>query len=94
MGVVYGSLVPQQGHRRRMFDKRLHPHPPHPDYVYKMVFYCKPVSVDITPGFDVAGADYFDIENLPSLSEERILKSQVERVFKKIMAGDFKTYFE
>jgi ADP-ribose pyrophosphatase YjhB (NUDIX family) len=77
-----------------VFDKRLHPHPPHSDYVYKMVFYCQPVSAEISHGFDVAGAAFFDLENLPALSAERILKSQVALVYNKIMAGDFKTYFE
>ncbi len=77
-----------------VFDKRLHPHPPEPFYVYKMVFYCKPVSLDISPGHDVGDAGFFDIGNLPPLSENRILKSQIELVYKKIMAGDFLTHFE
>lgn len=77
-----------------VFDKRLHPHPPEPGYVYKMVFYCKPVSAEILPGHDVGDAGFFDIENLPPLSENRILKSQIQLVYNKILSGDFMTYFE
>ncbi len=30
-----------------VFDKRLHPHPPQAEYVYKMVFYCEAISSEI-----------------------------------------------
>jgi ADP-ribose pyrophosphatase YjhB (NUDIX family) len=77
-----------------VFDKRFHPHPPEPFYVYKMVFFCKPVSTGISPGFDVKDAAFFDLENLPPLSENRILKSQVELAYRKAVSGDFQTYFD
>lgn len=77
-----------------VFDKRMHAHPPQPFYVYKMIFYCEPVSMRINKGFDVLDAGYFDIEHLPELSEDRILKSQIELVYKKVIYGDFKCYFD
>lgn len=60
-----------------VFDKKMHPHPPQPFYVYKMVFYCKTISAEITKGFDVLDVQYFDIEDLPELSEDRILKGRL-----------------
>jgi ADP-ribose pyrophosphatase YjhB (NUDIX family) len=77
-----------------VFDKRLHAHPPQPYYVYKIVFYCEPVSSQLNKGFDVLDVQYFDIENLPELSEDRILKSQIELLYKKIKSSDFETYFD
>jgi hypothetical protein len=72
----------------------MHAHPPQPFYVYKMIFYCEPVSMRINKGFDVLDAGYFDVEYLPELSEDRILKSQIELVYKKVISGDFKCYFD
>jgi ADP-ribose pyrophosphatase YjhB (NUDIX family) len=71
-----------------VFDKKMHPHPPQAFYVYKMVFYCKATSITINKGFDVLDVQYFDIDNLPELSEDRILKSQIELLYKKILSGD------
>lgn len=77
-----------------VFDKRKHAHPPEPFYVYKMFFYCKATSSEISKGFDVLDIGYFDINDLPELSTDRILKSQVELVYQKIVDGDFETYFD
>jgi ADP-ribose pyrophosphatase YjhB (NUDIX family) len=75
-----------------VFDKRKHDHPPQPFYVYKMVFYCTPISVEIRKGFDILDAQYFAIESLPDLSEDRILKSQIELLYRKCFLSDIETY--
>ncbi|HYG38526.1 MAG TPA: NUDIX hydrolase [Cytophagales bacterium] len=77
-----------------VFDKRLHAHPPQPFYVYKMVFFCEPVSSGFSKGFDVLDVKYFAVDNLPELSEDRILKSQIELVYHKVLSGDFQTYID
>ncbi|MBC7889527.1 MAG: NUDIX hydrolase [Ferruginibacter sp.] len=77
-----------------VFDKKFHPHPPQPFYVYKMVFYCRAISTTLTKGFDITDVNYFDVENLPELSEDRILKSQVELVFQKASMPGTDTYFD
>ncbi len=77
-----------------VFDKKMHPHPPQPFYVYKMVFYCKIISAEITKGFDVLDVQYFSIENLPELSEDRILKSQVELLYNKVITGNKDVYVD
>lgn len=81
------DIIPQQ--LLAVFDKKMHPHPPQPFYTYKIVFHCKAVSTTIQKGFDVLDVAWFAIDKLPSLSEERILKSQVELLYKKIIAEDF-----
>jgi ADP-ribose pyrophosphatase YjhB (NUDIX family) len=75
-----------------VFDKKMHAHPPQPYYVYKLVFYCEPVTTDIIKGFDVLDVAYFSIDNLPSLSEDRILKSQLEIVYNKVLSHDLEAY--
>src|SRR5215210_3594325 len=77
-----------------VFDKKMHPHPPQPFYVYKMVFYCKNVSAEITRGFDVLDVQYFSIDNLPALSEDRILESQLNLLFDKVISGDKDVYVD
>lgn len=71
-----------------VFDKKMHPHPPQPWYVYKMVFYCKIVSQGITKGFDVLDVQFFDLNNLPELSEDRILKSQIQFLVSKVLNNE------
>lgn len=77
-----------------VFDKRFHPHPPQPFYVYKMVLLCEKVSGELKEGFDLLDVGYFDIDNLPELSEDRILKSQIELLYKKAANGDLSAYFD
>jgi ADP-ribose pyrophosphatase YjhB (NUDIX family) len=86
------DVVPQQ--LLAVFDKRMHAHPPQPHYVYKMVFYCKAVSYEITKGFDVLDVQYFDVDNLPELSEDRILVSQIEMLYRKVTSPNLETYFD
>ena len=74
-----------------VFDKKMHAHPPQAFYVYKMIFYCSAISAEINKGFDVLDVEYFEIDSLPPLSEDRILKSQIETLYKKIINQDFKT---
>jgi ADP-ribose pyrophosphatase YjhB (NUDIX family) len=77
-----------------VFDKRMHAHPPEPLYVYKMVFYCEPLGTELAKGFDILDVGYFDIDALPELSEQRILKSQLLLLYNKILSGDWETYVD
>jgi ADP-ribose pyrophosphatase YjhB (NUDIX family) len=77
-----------------VFDKKKHAHPPELLYIYKMVFHCKAVSSNLSKGFDVLDVGFFDIDNLPELSTDRILKSQIELLYKKVTSTDTETYFD
>lgn len=77
-----------------VFDKRKHLHPPEAHYVFKLVFLCQALSANIAKGFDVLDVQYFPIDDLPPLSENRILKTQIELVYQKVMANDFVTFFD
>lgn len=61
-----------------VYDKKCHPHPPEPYYVYKLVFLCKVTTENINTSFDIEDARYFPVSELPPLSENRILSTQIE----------------
>lgn len=67
-----------------IYDKQRHSHPPEPYYVYKLIFFCRAIGGQLTPGFDMQGADWFALNNLPPLSEDRIVKSQLEHLFRMV----------
>lgn len=75
-----------------VMDKRMHDHPQEPYYIYKMFFHCKPVTTILNKGFDVLDVQYFSIDALPELSEDRILRSQIELVFQKVVQADLLPY--
>ncbi len=77
-----------------VFDKKMHPHPPQAFYVYKLVFLCTAGSSELQKGFDILDIGYFEVNNLPELSEDGILKSQIQLLYKKIESGDNITYFD
>ena len=77
-----------------VYDKRCHPHPPQPLYVYKLVFLCEALTGSLSPGFDIEDARYFAMEHLPELSEERILASQIEQVHELAANEGSSAYFD
>ena len=79
-------------HLLAVFDKKMHPHPPQPFYVYKMAFYCEAESLEVNKGLDILDVGFFDIDKLPELSEDRILKSQIEILYEKVSKGDYRAY--
>lgn len=60
-----------------VLDKKCHPHPSQAHYIYKLIFYCEYLSGELTKGFDILDTRFFDLHNLPQLSENRILASQI-----------------
>lgn len=77
-----------------LFDKRKHPHPPQVLYIFKLVIYCEATGAEISKGHDVLDVGYFSVDNLPPLSEDRIVRSQIETVYNKILQGDEAAYFD
>lgn len=86
------DVVPQR--LLAVFDKKMHPHPPQPFYVYKLVILCTPVGGTIQKGHDVLDVGWFAPDNLPPLSEDRILPSQVEQAYQRIRATDAPVYLD
>lgn len=64
-----------------VYDKSKHAHPPEPHHIYKLMFQCEVTGGKLQPGFDMKGADWFSLHDLPPLSEPRILESQLQHLF-------------
>ncbi len=77
-----------------VFDKRKHPHPPEVYYVYKIIILCKALTTEICKGFDVLDVGYFPMADLPPLSEDRILKSQMCDLYGLVMNGEHKVLLD
>ena len=75
-----------------VYDKQRHPHPPEPYYIYKMIFHCKITGGELQAGFDMQGADWFSLDELPQLSENRILESQLHHLFTLVKDDIQKVY--
>lgn len=76
-----------------IYDKRCHPHPPQPFYIYKIMFFCKITGGELKHGFDMQGADFFPLDELPELSTDRILESQLKQLF-KLVKDKAEVYFD
>lgn len=88
------GLVTEVDRLLAVYDKRCHQHPPQPFYVYKLVFLCSIKNGDLKHGFDMEDAAFFDMDNLPELSEDRILKSQVKQLYNLALDETAKVYFD
>lgn len=78
-----------------VFDKKCHPHPPQSHYVYKLVFYCNIIgSTELKPEYEITDIGYFDLDNLPELSKDRILENQLKIVYEQIIKNTFEVYFD
>ncbi len=77
-----------------IFDKKCHPHPPEAHYIYKLIIHCEMYTSDISAGFDILEASFFDADKLPTLSTNRILESQIETVFSHFNNGNKETLFD
>lgn len=84
------GLIAKVARLMAVFDKKKHPHPPQPFYVYKMVLLCEVTGAWIfTKAFDVLDVSFFKIDALPVLSEDRILQSQLEVLYGQYLKEDF-----
>jgi len=71
-----------------VLDKRCHPHPPYLDYVYKMFIQCEIVDGGYIPAFDILDIGFFSQNNIPPLSEHRVIASQINLMFEYLYNPD------
>lgn len=64
-----------------VLDKKCHNHPPAPHYAYKIFILCRLIDGEFTSAFDILDKGFFKQNELPLLSEERTLKSQIDLMF-------------
>ena len=68
--------------------------PEFPYHVYKMFFYCKIVGGTPQPTCESSESRFFDINQLPELSESRVLPHQIQNFFTAIQKGNTKTMYD
>lgn len=64
-----------------VLDKRCHPHPPQPDYVYKVFIQCGIVGGERQKAFDILDIGFFSQNAIPDLSLHRVLPQQIDLMF-------------
>jgi ADP-ribose pyrophosphatase YjhB (NUDIX family) len=64
-----------------IYDRDRQGHPPCPFHVYKLIFLCNLVGGSAKTSLETEGVDFFREDELPALSESRVLLAQVQRAF-------------
>lgn len=81
------GLTVQPSRLLALFDKRKHPHPPQPWYIYKAFIQCEVIGGSILQDTqETIGARWFRIDELQSieLSTDRTTASQLETIFRLV----------
>lgn len=77
-----------------IMDKKCHPHPPSPYYVYKIFFLCNEVGGKLGGGLETSEVQFFGLNELPELSVERNTISQIELMFKFLKNPEKEVFFD
>lgn len=78
-----------------VWDKKCHPHPEAAYHIYKMVFWCEAEKFEpLKPAFDILDVGFFDLDNLPELSVDRILASQIKVLSQYVKENRQDTIFD
>jgi ADP-ribose pyrophosphatase YjhB (NUDIX family) len=64
-----------------IYDRDRQGHPPCPFHVYKVIFLCKLVGGSPKTSLETDAVSFFGQDELPALSESRVLSTQVRRAF-------------
>ena len=77
-----------------VMDKKCHAHPPSPFYSYKIFIQCKIISGNLKGGTETLESAFFNPDNLPELSTERITKKQIEIILERFYNPKMMVYCE
>jgi hypothetical protein len=64
-----------------VYDRDRHAHPPSPLHVYKLIFICDLTGGSAATSLETEAVGFFGEDELPALSESRVLPSQLKRAF-------------
>ncbi|MDQ8192433.1 NUDIX hydrolase [Roseibacillus persicicus] len=68
--------------------------PPYPYSIYKMFFLCEIIGGAATETLETSGVEFFALDELPELSQARVIEKQLRRCFEKVQQGDLSTDFD
>jgi ADP-ribose pyrophosphatase YjhB (NUDIX family) len=64
-----------------VLDKKNFPHPAQPEYVYKHFIACEILGGSLTTAHDISEVAYFSRNEVPALSEIRVVRQQIDLMF-------------
>ncbi len=77
-----------------VLDKNKHPHPPQAFHYYKIFIQCEIVGGQPITGIETSGIKFFSESNLPSLSTDRVVASQIKTLFEFLRDPNKETLFD
>jgi ADP-ribose pyrophosphatase YjhB (NUDIX family) len=77
-----------------IYDKSKHSHPTCIPHIYKIFFICDLIGGEKELSIETCAVDFFSLDNLPPLSEHRVVKNQIERAFMHYRNMDLPTDFD
>ena len=77
-----------------VMDKKCHPHPASPFYSYKIFILCHIIGGTVHAGMETLDAKFFNLNNLPELSTDRLTQNQIEIIVDQYKNPDISVYCE
>lgn len=77
-----------------VLDRNRHPHPAHPQHIYKLFFLCEITGGSATQSNETDGVGFFKEDELPPLSLGRTLPEQIALLFKHHRNPEIPTTFD
>lgn len=76
-------------------DRDAHPYSPKfPFHIYKMIFLCELVSGSPTTNIEISEIDFFSLDDLPPLSQSRVLPEDIKLVFDHYNDSNLSVYVD
>jgi len=67
-----------------VYDKKCHPHPPSPFYIYKILIQCELTGGEASESHETSGVDFFAKDDLPPLQMDRTSPGQIAECFEHL----------
>ncbi|MGQ9555859.1 MAG: NUDIX hydrolase [Anaerolineae bacterium] len=97
---VEREVLEESGYKARavkllaLYDRNKHPHPPHPQHIYKLFFLCELLGGEPKESIETAGVGFFRLDELPPLSLTRVLPEQIAHFFQQRQQANGPTEFD
>ena len=75
-------------------DKKCHDHPPQPFYIYKIFMLCEFAGGIVKAGTETLDAGFFARDDIPALSMDRNIPSQIDMMFEYLNDPERPVYFD
>ena len=77
-----------------LYDRNNHDHPPCPFHLYKVFLLCELIGGAPVESIETDGAEFFEENNIPPLSEPRVTMAQISRMFEHYRHPEWPTDFD